>query len=234
MNEGFGRLDLSRGQSRELEDWLASREPGRNSAAGYQASIHLYRGSAGEFMIKGPRGRGLRRKLSQSAIRREARIYHRLRNVPGIPRCFGWLEGGGYLVLERIPGDTLHDFEDRMEELGNREAFFSRLLATLRGMHAAGVAHGDLKRKKNILVGPGQQPFVIDFGIAVMERERRGFLFDVVRRVDYNAWIKHKYRRRTADISAEDAPLYTPRLQLAGWLMRKSWHAATLRRLRKR
>lgn len=233
MNEVSDRRSLSRGQRRELCDWLASRGPCSASATGYQSSIHLYRGPAGNFIIKGPRGKGLRRKLGQSAIRREARIYRRLRNVPGIPKCFGWVEGG-YLVLEHIPGDTLKDLDDRMQRLENHAQFYSRLLATLRGMHEAGVAHGDLKRKRNILVGPGQQPFVIDFGIAVVEKDWQGFLFGIVKRVDYNAWIKHKYRRRAADISAEDAPLYKPHLQRTGWIIRKLWHAATLRRLRKR
>ena len=27
-------------------------------------------------------------------------------------------------------------------------------------MHAAGVAHGDLKRKDNIIVGPGERPYL--------------------------------------------------------------------------
>ncbi len=230
MNDRSDHLTLSRGQRRELGDWLASPGADQTSVTGYQASIRLYRGSAGEFVIKGSLGRGLRKKLSQSAIRREARIYHRLRDVPGVPKCFGWLEGG-YLVLEHIPGNTLHNFDDRLE---NREEFYSRLLVTLRRMHDAGVAHGDLKRKKNILVGPGQQPFVVDFGIAVVETGRHGYLFDIVRQVDRNAWIKHKYRRRTTGISAVDAPLYKPRLALTGRILRNLWHAMTLRRLRKR
>ena len=102
-------------------------------------------------------------------------------------------------------------------------------------MHDAGVAHGDLKRKKNILVGPAEQPYVIDFGIAVVADDRRGFLFDLVRQVDRNAWIKHKYRGRTKDIATEDAPLYKPmRSERLMRLLRSAWQAATLRRWRKR
>ena len=132
----------------------------------------------------------MRNKLSLASIRREADVYRRLKGIPGIPRCYGCLDDR-YLVLEHIQGDTLDALD---VGLTNRETFYARLLETLRTMHDAGVAHGDLKRKRNILVGPGEQPFVIDFGIAVVADDQRGFLFDLVRQVDRNAWIKHKYR----------------------------------------
>ena len=123
----------------------------------------------------------------------------------------------------------------REAELSDRAGFYARLLETLWQMHDAGVAHGDLKRKRNILVGPTEQPYVIDFGIAVVADDRRGFLFELVRQVDRNAWIKHKYRGRLTDISAEDAPLYKPmRSERLMRLLRPAWHAATLRRWRKR
>lgn len=226
-----GQQTLSPNQCQAILDWLDSSDAGIAPTSGYQASIRIYQGPAGAFAIKEPSGSWLRGTISRAAIRREADVYRRLQGIPGIPTCFGCLDDR-YLVLEHIPGDTLHTLQD---QLANREIFFARLLETLRMMHDAGVAHGDLKRKQNILVGPGEQPYVIDFGIAVVAANRRGFLFDLVRQVDRNAWIKHKYRGQTKDIAAEDAALYKPmRTETVMRVLRIAWHAATLRTWQKR
>ena len=217
-------------QSEAILDWLDSSDAGIAPTSGYQASIRIYQGPAGAFAIKEPSGSWLRGTISRVAVRREADVYRRLQGIPGIPTCFGFLNDR-YLVLEHVPGDTLQALQD---QLANREEFFKKLLETLRTMHDAGVAHGDLKRKQNILVGPGEQPYVIDFGIAVVAHNRRGFLFNLVRQVDQNAWIKHKYRGQTKDVAAEDAALYKPmRSEKVMRILRIAWHAATLRTWRK-
>lgn len=222
---------LNPSQSQAILDWLNSSDAGIAPTPGYQASIRIYQGPAGAFAIKEPSGSWLRGTISRAAIRREADVYRRLQGIPGIPTCFGCLDDR-YLVLEHVPGDTLHALQN---QLANRENYFARLLETLRMMHDAGVAHGDLKRKQNILVGPGEQPYVIDFGIAVVAHNRRGFLFDLIRQVDRNAWIKHKYRGQTKDIAAADAALYKPmRMETVMRVLRIAWHAATLRTWRKR
>lgn len=221
---------LNPSQSEAILDWLDSSDAGIAPTSGYQASIRIYQGPAGAFAIKEPSGSWLRGTISRAAVRREAEVYRRLQGIPGIPTCFGCLDDR-YLVLEHIPGDTLHALQD---QLANRKKFFARLLETLRTMHDAGVAHGDLKRKQNILVGPGEHPYVIDFGIAVVAHNRRGFLFNLVRQVDQNAWIKHKYRGQIKDIAAEDAALYKPmRSEKVMRILRIAWHAATLRTWRK-
>jgi len=225
------RQTLSPQQGQSILDWLDSSDAGIVPIPGYQASIRIYQGPAGDFAIKEPSGRGLLGTLSLSSIRRESDVYRRLKGIPGIPRCYGCLDDR-YLVLEHIQGDTLDALD---VGLTNRETFYARLLETLRMMHDAGVAHGDLKRKRNILVGPGEQPFVIDFGIAVVANDRRGLLFDLARQVDRNAWIKHKYRGRTTDISAEDSAIYKPmRSEQLMRVLRPAWQTATLRRWRKR
>ena len=203
---GAGRSVLSRAQREEIRDWLAACGDDPAPMAGYQASVRVYRGPAGAFVIKQPVGRGPRLWLGRRLIRREARAYRRLRHVPGVPECYGLIDGQ-CLVLQYVPGDTLDAVHD---DLPARDEFFSMLLTTIREMHEAGVAHGDLKRRKNILVGPGRQPFVVDFGIAVLAGRRRGRLFELVRQVDRNAWIKHKYRGRTEAVAAQDAAIYAP------------------------
>ncbi len=104
-------------------------------------------------------------------------------------------------------------------------------------MHSAGVAHGDLKRKDNIIVDSNEQPHVIDFGTAVM---RDGSLFDrmmypLVVRLDFNAWIKVKYDNDYDAISTEDRQWYQPTVVESVFrLLRRFWRTVTFRQARKR
>ena len=235
MTRGEQVQDLTPDQFQDIRSWLNTHDGNHTIGSGYQASIYLYRGPAGDFVIKEPRGAVFRRKLGEASIRREERIYKRLEGIPGVPRCFGILDDR-CLILEHIPGGSFRELEHQLE---NRELFFSLLLRTLRSMHEAGVAHGDLKRKNNILVGPNQEPFVIDFGIAIQadesERGRDGFMFRSVKQADYNAWIKHKYQRHFDNLSAEDAEIYRPMvLESVVRVLRIGWQKLTFRRLRKR
>ncbi len=127
----------------------------------------------------------------------------------------------------------------------DRDALFAKLLATLRAMHAAGVAHGDLKRKDNIIVGAGERPYLIDFGIAVRRSATSALwnrcVFEPLVQMDYNAWVKLKYGRRIDPeaepgvLSAEDAALYRPLLvERVARIVRVPWQKMTLRRPRQR
>jgi len=220
-----------------LEAWL-DRElaggSGRLLGRGYQAAAYLLETPAGPVVVKKAHRYPLLHWIGLRGLRREAAVYERLKGVPGVPRSFGLRHG--HLVLEHIDGPSLRGHEPRLED---RERFFARLLASIDAMHAAGIAHGDLKRKDNILVGPDEQPYVIDFGIAWRAvpgapRWRRA-LFDVISQMDYNAWIKLKYRRRAEDLTAEDAERYRPLLlERVARAIRIPWQKITFRRLRKR
>lgn len=222
--------ELTFDQAQDIRRWLQTRDPTEAIGSGYQASIYLYRGPGGAFVVKEALGSMLRKRVSEGSIRRERKVYRRLSGVPGIPKCFGLLDDK-YLVLEYVSGDSYRRLENRLD---NREHFFSSLLTTLEGMHKAGVAHGDLKRKDNILVGPNQEPFIIDFGIAIIAEGRRGFVFNLIRQADRNAWIKHKYQGRMENLSSADAEIYKPMLlEKAARVIRVVWQKLTLRRWRK-
>jgi serine/threonine protein kinase len=158
----------------------------------------------------------------------------RLRGVPGVPRCHGFLDGK-HLVLEHVPGPSLRACDAQLQD---RERFFAELLATIEAIQASGVAHGDLKRKNNIVVDPNERPYIIDFGIARLrriEREGRGGpMFEWVRQLDYNAWAKLKYRRRMDVLSPEDAARYRPlRLERLARLLRIPWQKLRHRQRRR-
>ena len=61
------------------------------------------------------------------------------------------------------------------------------------------------------MVGVDQKPYVIDFGTTFIYKE--GFhpinnrLFEFGKRMDINAWVKHKYHGRYRDASSEDQEL---------------------------
>ena len=94
----------------------------------------------------------------------------------------------------------------------DKQYFFYALLQLIKDMHAAGVAHGDLKKKDNILVINGKQPCVVDFGVAVIKKKRlapiNSYLYGLFRRFDYNAWAKLKYDGRFDNMSADDRQYY--------------------------
>lgn len=231
------------GASAELAAELAAAiadGAGQNLGSGYQASVRLYHTSRGRIVVKTPHG-GPLGALWRRLLRREQAAYARLDGIPGIPRSFGLL-GGGSLALEFIEGPSLRDDEATLTDRG---AFFGNLLATLEAMHAAGVVHGDLKRKNNIIVGAGEQPYLIDFGIAVRRSPTSAlwnrWVYEPLRQMDYNAWVKLKYGRRidpalaAGVLTAEDAARYRP-LWLERWAraVRVPWQTLTLRRPRQR
>jgi serine/threonine protein kinase len=212
---------------------------GRRLGRGYQASVEVYSTPSGDVVVKKPHRSALLGWLWRYLLRREHSVYARLSGVPGVPRTYGMIDGE-YLALEYVHGPSLREHELK---LADRSAFFAELLATLRAMHASGVAHADLKRKDNIIVAAGEHPYLIDFGIAA----RRGpswlgrLWFEHQRQGDYNAWIKLKYGRRidaaevATMLSPEDAalyrPLWTERIARA---VRVPWQKVTLRRPRQR
>ncbi len=213
---------------------------GRKLGSGYQASVQLYETSAGAVVVKQPHGGGPLGPLWRSLLRREAAVYARLRGIAGIPRSFG-LVGDG-LVLEHIAGPSLREHEAK---IADREAFFAKLRGTLDAMHAAGVAHSDLKRKDNIVVGSGERPYLLDFGIAVRRNATSALwnrlVFARAVQMDLNAWVKLKYGRRVDPgsepgvLSDSDAAIYRPLLlERIARAVRVPWQIITLRRARQR
>lgn len=174
-------------------------------ATSNQGTILHFKEAGVEFLVKTAMGSGAVRRAREATLQREYRAYQRMQGLEGVPRCHGMVDDQ-YLVLEYVHGCHYRD-----AEFENRDAWFARLLKIIRGFHERGVAHGDLKSKDNLLVTLDQQPCVIDFGTTVLHRPGmhplNNALFDYLRRLDINAWVKHKYHGRYEDASPEDARL---------------------------
>ncbi len=209
---------LSEGQ---LAVWVEEqmRRDSAAAARGYQGQVFRYHEQGYDLAIKAA-GPGPLSFLRRAMLRREALIYRRLDGFPGSPRCHG-LVRGRYLVLDYVEGVPRHQ-----ADIPGRERFFVALREYIEELHRRGIAHGDLQKKDNILVTAEGLPLILDFGVAV--HRKPGFaplnhwLWDFLARLDFNTWVKLKYRGRIDEISADDRPDY-----------RRSWPERMARRMKR-
>jgi len=199
---------------------LVNRETLANAvvmAQSNQGRVYRLRAAGRELAVKTAAGRGPLLAVNRQALRREYRAYRRLDDLPGIPRCHGLAEDR-FLVLDLIDAQPFRDARVGSE-------FFERLLEIIQAMHVRGVAHGDLKRKANLMVDPEGSPVLLDFGAATLLRggwhpvNRR--LFEFMRQTDLNAWVKLKYGGYSGVSEADRA------------LLRRSWVERALSRSRR-
>ena len=180
----------------------------RIEGPGNQGSIHV--GTVGDqrVLVKAAYGNPLLGFVRRRMLRRELRAYEHMDGIVGIPHCYG-LFGGRYLAIEFIDAATYRDNPPTPQG-----PFFDRLFGIISAIHERGVAHGDLMRKDNILVGEGEVPYLIDFGVATIYRPGfhplNNFAHKFLWQHDYNAWLKHKYQRRFEDMTPQDAKYYRP------------------------
>ncbi|NNK98313.1 MAG: hypothetical protein HKO88_04630 [Xanthomonadales bacterium] len=190
-----------------MESWIeSSLASGTNIlATSNQGTVLLYEGDGLKLVIKSAMGRGALRRARQATLEREYAAYQRLEGVTGVPACYGLL-AGRYLVMEYIDGTAY-----RHASWQDRDQWFADLLEVIRAFHVRGVSHGDLKSKTNMIVGVDQKPYVIDFGTTFLHKNGfhpiNNYLFEYGKRLDINAWVKHKYHGRYKDASDEDREL---------------------------
>ncbi len=179
-----------------------------------QGEVRRFRLGSQDLAIKQPKGRGLAWRVRAGTLRHEYQAYQRLAGLDGFARCHG-LFAGDRLVLDYVPGRSLRD------DLPERDhPFWPRLLGIIQAMHERGVAHGDLKRKANLLIDPDGNPVIVDLGTATLKRDAASAvnsrLFALMRQTDINAWIKLKYGGYS-ELSEADAALFR-RTRIERWL----------------
>lgn len=202
------------------------REGERLEGRGYQGSIHTAYIGDHRILVKSAAGTGVKAWLNRWMLRREYDIYCRLTGISGIPRCHGFFLDR-HLVLEHVDAQTM-----RQTMISDREAFFAEMFAIVTSIHERGVAHGDLKRKDNILVTHDSRPCLIDFGVSVFRKPGfhpfNRFRHNFSHQHDFNAWLKHKYNRDFENMSPEDARYFRPLwIERASRRIKRTWRKIT-------
>ena len=156
--------------------------------------------SPGRFLFRNTVGRFL--------VWREAKAYRRLRSIKGIPALYRVIDGLA-LVMEEIPSTDLEGLETSSKLPDN---FFGALRELVDRFHERGLAHCDLKRAPNTLVGRDGRPYIVDWGASISESEFRFFpLNRVYERFlldDYMAIIKLKLRHEPGAVTLEERERY--------------------------
>lgn len=172
------------------------------------AATGLYRGPGGLAVLKVGRTNPLfvlpMRWAGRFLCRREADLYGRVDDLPGVPHLIGRVGETGFLHAF-VPGHPL----GRRETVGAE--FFGQLRALLDELHRRHIAYVDLNKRENILVGDDGRPYLIDFQIALHFPPRgwrrlppvRWLLRRFQRADDYH-YRKHKRRLRPDLLTADE------------------------------
>ncbi len=102
-------------------------------------------------------------------VKREVKALKHLNGTPGIPRFLGQIDRLAFATqfIEGRPVSSIHKDELAPEIFAE---LFDNMARAVAAMHARGVAHGDLKRRSNLIWTPQHEIFIIDFASAIVAR----------------------------------------------------------------
>lgn len=144
-------------------------------------------------------------------IWREKKAYKKLEGLTGVPMLFGSV-GGIALIIEEIQGNDIGPIE--IGETLN-EKFFVGLKALIDEFHSRGIAHCDLKRAPNIILGNDQRPYIIDWAASISKSEFNFFPLNLIYKRflqdDLNAITKIKLKYMPEGVSPEERLRYAER-----------------------
>ena len=165
-----------------------------------------------------------RNTVGRFLIWREHKAYNRLRGIKGVPVLYRVIDGLA-LVTEEIPGRSLENLE---KEVKLPDCFFETLKDLVIRIHNKGLAHCDLKRAPNTLLGDDGLPYIIDWAASISEDEFRipplNLIYRRFKLDDHMAITKLKLRHSPETISPEDIARYNYR----------SWGERLIRAIRDR
>ena len=187
--------------------WLIEEKGVRAVVKDFSVNRFFYRNTFGRFLVW-----------------REARALRKIKGLKGVPSLLRVIDGL-CLVIEEIPGKTLKETQD---EGRLPDCFFDELNALVDSFHKIGLAHCDLKRAANILLGDDGRPYVIDWAASISKSE---FSLPIINRIykrfikdDYNAIIKRKLVHCPETVSNDEREAY----------FYQSWTEAAIRAFRDR
>jgi len=168
--------------------WLVEEGGVRAVVKDYSANRFWYKNTIGRFLLW-----------------RERKAYGKLRGLTGVPTCYRVIDGLA-LVMKEISGRNLEGLES---EGGLSEEFFGRLKGLVENVHGRGLAHCDLKRAPNILLGDNETPYIVDWSASISKREFRFFPLNLIYQRflqdDLNAITKMKLRHCPESVTPDEA-----------------------------
>lgn len=202
MFEGLTLANISKKQSGILRESTSTRPVvWRIEENGVKAIVKDF--SHNSFWFRNIIGRFL--------IWRETKAYKRLEGVSGVPAFFGALERMA-LITEEVQGNDIGPVEVG-EALD--EQFFTDLKELIDRFHDRGIAHCDLKRAPNIILGNDGKPYIIDWAASISKSEFRFFplnlIYERFLQDDLNAITKIKLKYRPEGVTDEEKLRYTER-----------------------
>ena len=152
-----------------------------------------------------------RNVVGRFLVWRESKAYKKLKGIKGIPALYKEIDGL-VLVVEEIPGRNLENLE---KELRLPESFFDALKDLVDRFHKRGLAHCDLKRAPNVLLGHDGCPYLVDWSAAISASEFRlpllNFVYQRFLLDDYMAIIKLKLRHIPEAVTLYEQKCYNHR-----------------------
>jgi RIO-like serine/threonine protein kinase len=146
--------------------------------------------------------------LGRFLIWRERKAYKKIKGLTGVPALYGSI-GGIALIIEEIQGTDIGSREV-LKKL--EEKFFMDLKNLIDRFHDRGIAHCDLKRAPNIIIGNDGNPYIIDWAASISKSELGFFPLNIIYkkfiRDDLNAITKIKLKWRPEKVSPEEKLLY--------------------------
>jgi len=142
---------------------------------------------------------------------REKKAYERLKGLKGVPILYRAIDGLA-LVIEAIPGNNIEAMETVAKLSDN---FFEDLRVLVDNIHERGLAHCDLKRAPNIILGDDGKPYIVDWAASISKREFGFFplylIYEMFIQDDLNAIIKIRLKHHPGNVTPEEKNQYAHR-----------------------
>ena len=171
--------------------WVVEEDGRRAVVKDYSTNRFFYRNTIGRFLVW-----------------RESKAYTMLRGLKGVPIFYRVIDGVA-IVIDEIPSKDMEFFQNHKKL---PEGFFKELETLVKDIHRHGLAHGDLKRAPNILLGDDGRPYIVDWSSSIFEREFRFYpLNRIYQRLimdDFNAITKIQLRLCPENVSPEKKKRY--------------------------
>jgi serine/threonine protein kinase len=171
--------------------WIVEKNGVRAVVKDFSENRFLFRNIVGRFLIW-----------------REAKAYGKLSGIKGVPEFYGVI-GGLALAIEEIPGRSLENLE---KEMHLPHTFFESMETLVNAFHQRGLAHCDLKRAPNTLLGSDGMPHIVDWAASISKGELRLPPFNLIFRRfmldDEMAIVKLALRHCPDRVSAEKRARY--------------------------